>query len=103
LDILEERCDHNNGLQKLVIQPCQVQKVEYELREFTEETEWDNVVVVGLDYEGIDTDKLEDKFDEHDLWKYYWLNSCSWWLTKYNKKNPYSKMGIVSILIHQGV
>lgn len=74
LDVLKERRDHNIGPQKLVVRSCRVHKVEYEsrLKRLVKKVKWDNVTVVGSDYELTEDDlDSDDYFDDYELEPYY--------------------------------
>lgn len=66
MSLLKERRDGNVGLKKLVIQSCRVHNLEYrsKLAELVNEVKWDDVEVVGSDYEGTD-DELEDESEDY--------------------------------------
>ena len=72
LGILKGRRDRNIGLKKLVIRSCRVHKIEYmaRLMELVDEVKWDNLEVVGSDYDGTDDDtdagRAEDEFEDDD-------------------------------------
>ena len=61
LDILKERRDYNLGLRKLVVQSCQVGKIEIEskFRELVKEVKWDNVTSLDTSSE-TDSDLCDD-------------------------------------------
>ncbi|KAF9642828.1 hypothetical protein BDM02DRAFT_3124129 [Thelephora ganbajun] len=72
LHFLEERCDYNIGLEKLVIQSCRVTTSRYkaELRGLVKKVTWQSVVEMGSDYNEteIEEEINSDESYEHDCW-----------------------------------
>ena len=66
--VLKGRHDGNVGLKKLAIQSCRVHKVEYmsRLKDLVKEVKWDNLEVVGSDYERSDDDTDTDEDEDED-------------------------------------
>ncbi|KAF9647225.1 hypothetical protein BDM02DRAFT_3188147 [Thelephora ganbajun] len=72
LRLLEERRDHNIGLEKLVIQSCRVTTSKYkaELRGLVKKVTWQSVVEMGSDYDETET---EEEIDSDEFYGYeYW-------------------------------
>ena len=76
IDILKKRYS-STYFKKLVVQSCRVHEVGYEseLRILVEEVEWEDVTVVGPDYEepnsyGPTTEEPEDNLDDYELEEY---------------------------------
>jgi len=65
LSVLKGRRECDIGLKKLVIRSCRVHNAEYasKLRELAKEVKWDNVEVVGSDYEDTDDDTGTDEVE----------------------------------------
>jgi hypothetical protein len=75
LDTLDGRSGHRVGLESLVIQSCRVTTGEYEedLRDRVEKVTWENVEEMGSDYDGTDSDGLDEPHNLYlrDVYHHY--------------------------------
>lgn len=66
LDVLKGRHSCKVGLKKVAIQSCRVHKDECRsnLRKLVKKVKWDNIEVMGSDYEETDDDTDADEFED---------------------------------------